>query len=152
MQKLTKKVVFSQNLVRNFSCSKTNFDLNPEWISKPRLEVRKIMESEIKDIIDKITVKDGYQLPNPLDLIIADRTLKFKIVTACEKQWQQEIPSYELKKIEYPKDIVKWYLDFIDTKRKPKTFKVPQEVEEFINQTESDRLKKSNEKFYQMKQ
>lgn len=141
--KVFKSFKFSEkSFVRNVS-QKGTFD--PEWLTKNRLALRKDLEKELSEMIHRITVADGYEIENPLKLIIADRTLKFKVVTACEKKWKQEIPSYYLYKIEYPKDILNWYLDYVDSKRKPESFDLPEEISNFIEKTESERKKRFQE-------
>jgi hypothetical protein len=105
--------------------------------------LKKLIEEEMKKIVLKVTKEDGYQPEEPLKMIIADRSLKFrvsqhfqfkiKVLSKAMKEFKNEIPSYDIAPINTGKEAVEWFFKKITSQKPVTPLQVPENVRTCLN-------------------
>jgi hypothetical protein len=137
--------------VNNFALKPLDKPLIDESLRKmSRMEIRKVLSADLSLIINDMTEEKGYSLPEPLDLIIAARDIKYHVVSQVEQRWGVDVPSVELRKMDYPKVILEWYLNKIESEKPMKSYKVPENVKNLINKNELERIQALDAKKFKL--
>ena len=124
-----------ENINNNIAIANRTYELS-------RDELRYLFRKEMEVIVPNITKADGYQPADVQNFIIADRQLKYKVISATMKRFGIEIPSYQLRDFKYVNDVVEWYVDKVSKDRPRQSLEIPENLKMFINVTERGRRSK----------
>lgn len=139
MQKFFSTALFTSSKFFHTSCPKfalKNLDvplITPELVRMSKNDIREILATDLRLIVGDVSHELGFSLPEPLDLIIEARDVKFMVISRVEKRWGVLIPSNELRVMNSPRIVLNWYLERILTQMKPiPSFHVPENVKHFL--------------------
>eukprot|EP01080_Neovahlkampfia_damariscottae_P007568 gene7568-11892_t len=141
-----KRLFFTQKFLFQESIEDTQKFFQTKQVHNiPQNELKSLISEEFKKIVVEVTKEDGYEPEEPLKFVIADRSLKYRVLTKAMKFFQREIPSYELAPIETAKGAAEWFYNKIISERPHAPLDVPENVTLFIKQYKNKAERKKQE-------